>query len=197
MFPLFLGASPPGCGALSVAWQPLTCPTRGVPMRVLSLGPTLPLTKASTNWRGRARPMTYVKPPAFTRRVVNPIVAKLNPGGVATLTVPGRRSGRAQRVPVIPVTVDDTQYLVSPYGDSQWVRNLRASGVAELSRRGQMTVVARAVEVPVAERAPIIAAYRKAANRAVDSFFTRRPDPRDHPVFQLTSANAPPAGKAR
>ena len=92
--------------------------------------------------------------------------------------------------------VDDTQYLVSPYGDSQWVRNLRASGVAELSRRGQATVVARAVEVPVADRPPVITAYRKVASRAVDSFFTRMPDPRDHPVFQLTSADAPPAGGA-
>jgi deazaflavin-dependent oxidoreductase (nitroreductase family) len=140
--------------------------------------------------------MTYVKPPAFTRRIVNPIVAKLNPGGVVTLTVPGRRSGRPQRIPVIPVAVGDTQYLVSPYGDSQWVRNLRASGVAELSRRGRATVVARAVEVPVADRAPIITEYRKAASRAVDSFFTRMPDPRDHPVFQLTSADAPPEGRA-
>ena len=148
-----------------------------------------PLTDASPNWKGRARPMTYVKPPAFTRRIVNPIVAKLNPGDVATLTVPGRRSGRPQHVPVIPVAVDDTQYLVSPYGDSQWVRNLRASGVAELSRRGRETVVARAVEVPVADRAPIITAYRKAASRAVDAFFTRMPDPGDHPVFQLTSAD--------
>lgn len=106
-------------------------------MRVLSPDPAS--HEESTNGKGCARPMTYVKPPVFTRRVVNPIVAKLNPGGVATLTVPGRRSGLPRRVPVIPVVVGETQYLVSPYGDSQWVRNLRASGVAELSRRGQAT----------------------------------------------------------
>ena len=140
--------------------------------------------------------MTYVKPPAFTRRIVNPIVAKLNPGGVATLTVTGRRSGRPQHVPVLPVAVGDKQYLVSPYGDSQWVRNLRASGVAELSHRGRAAVVARVVEVPVADRAPIIAAYRKAASRAVDSFFRRMPDPSDHPVFQLASADMLPSGRA-
>ena len=161
-------------------------------MRVVSPDPVS--HEESTNWKGCARPMTYVKPPAFTRRVVNPIVAKLNPGGVATLTVPGRRSGLPRRVPVIPVVVGGTQYLVSPYGE--WVRNLRAGGVAELSRRGQATVVARAVEVPVAERASVITAYRNVASRTVDSFFTRMPDPRDHPVFQLTSADAPPAGAA-
>jgi deazaflavin-dependent oxidoreductase (nitroreductase family) len=136
--------------------------------------------------------MTYVKPPAFTRWIVNPIVARLNPGRVFTLTVAGRRSGRPQRIPVIPVAVGHIQYLVSPYGASQWVRNLRASGVAELSRRGGATMVARAVEVPVGDRAPIITAYREVASRAVDSFFTRMADPRDHPVFQLTPAVALP-----
>ena len=63
--------------------------------------------------------MTYVKPPVFTRRIVNPIVAKLNPGGVATLTVVGRRSGHPQHVPVLPVAVAEVEYLVCPYGDSQ------------------------------------------------------------------------------
>ena len=139
--------------------------------------------------------MTYVKPPAVTRRIVNPIVSTLNPGTVATLTVVGRRSGRPQRVPVTPVVLAGEQYLVCPYGDSQWVRNLRASGVAELSRRGRATAVARAVEVPVAERAPVITAYRRSksrmANRAIDAYFTRMPDPSDHPVFQLISADTP------
>lgn len=92
--------------------------------------------------------MTYVKSPTFTRRVVNRIVAKLNPGGVD-----------------------------------------------ELSRRGKPTMVALAVEVPVANRAPVITGCR-VASRAMDSFFTRMPDPVVHPVFQLTSTDAPPAGRA-
>ena len=155
-----------------------------------------PLTEASLELEGACETNDLCQTPGFHPRIVNPIVSKLNPGGVATLTVPGRRSGRPHHVPVIPVAVDDTQYLVSPYGESQWVRNLRASGVAELSRRGRATVVARAVEVPVADRAPIITAYRKAASRAVDAFFTRMPDPGDHPVFQLTSADELPSGGA-
>src|SRR5450756_694001 len=67
--------------------------------------------------------MTYLRPPAFTRRVVNPLVARFQTGGVATLTVSGRRTGRARTVPVIPIEVDGIRYLVSPYGESQWVRN--------------------------------------------------------------------------
>ena len=71
--------------------------------------------------------MAYLEPPAFTRHVVNPLVSRLQTGGVATLTVPGRRTGQARTVPVIPVEVAGIRYLVSPYDESDWVRNLRAA----------------------------------------------------------------------
>lgn len=136
--------------------------------------------------------MTHVAPPAFTRRVVDPVVARLTSSRVATLTVAGRHSGRPRRVPVIPVTVGGERYLVSPYGESEWVRNLRASGVAELSRRKRPNVVVRAVEVPVAERAPVIAAYRRVAGPAVDRYFTDMADPDDHPVFRISQERSTP-----
>ena len=85
--------------------------------------------------------MAYLKPPAFTRHVVNPLVSRLQTGGVATLTVPGRRTGRARTVPVIPVEVGGIRYLVSPYGESQWVGNLRAAGKATLARKGKVETV--------------------------------------------------------
>ena len=104
--------------------------------------------------------MTYVKPPAFTRRLVNPLVSRLRAGGVATLTVVGRSSGRPRTVPVIPVEVDGVSYLVSPYGESDWVRNLRRAGTGQLCGKAK-TEAFRATELPVAQRPPIIAAYRK------------------------------------
>ena len=128
--------------------------------------------------------MTYVKPHAFTRHVVNPVVVRLNPGGVETFTVPGRRSGVPRRVPVIPVEVEGARYLVSPYGEAGWVRNLRVSGTAELSHRGKSQTV-RADEVPVAEREPVIAAYRKTVSRAMNTCFETLPDAKDHPVFRV------------
>ena len=76
--------------------------------------------------------MAYVKPRGFTRRVVNPLVSMLHSGGVETLTVVGRRTGRPHAVPVIPVQIGECRYLVSPYGEADWVRNLRASGEGEL-----------------------------------------------------------------
>ena len=135
--------------------------------------------------------MTYVKPPAFTRRLVNPLVSRLRTGGVATLTVVGRSSGAPRTVPVIPVEVDGVRYLVSPFGESDWVRNLRSAGAGQLCGKSA-TGAFRATELPVDQRPPIIAAYRRGARRDVDRYFTRLPDPADHPVFQLAPASSQP-----
>ena len=135
--------------------------------------------------------MTYLKPPAVTRRLINPLLSRLRPRGVATLTVLGRSSGRPRTVPVIPVDVDGVRYLVSPYGESEWVRNLRKAGTGQL--RGKATTEAfQAAELPVADRAPVIAAYREGIRGDVDGYFTRLPDPADHPVFQITTGSSPP-----
>jgi deazaflavin-dependent oxidoreductase (nitroreductase family) len=128
--------------------------------------------------------MTYMKPPAFTRHLANPLAMRLSARGVATLTVAGRRTGDPHKVPVIPIEVDRNRYLVSPYGESDWVRNLRAAGTGELSRKGQ-TSVFQAVEIPVAERKAIISRYREVAGSVVGPCFTKLPDARDHPVFHI------------
>lgn len=135
--------------------------------------------------------MTYLKPPAVTQHLVNPLVSRLRTGGVATLTVVGRSSGRPRTVPVIPVEVKGIRYLVSPFGESDWVRNLRKARTGQLRSRAMMEAF-RATELPVAQRPPIIAAYRKAARRDVDRYFTRLPDPADHPVFQITPTRDQP-----
>jgi deazaflavin-dependent oxidoreductase (nitroreductase family) len=138
--------------------------------------------------------VAYLKPQAFTRHVVNPLVSRLHTGGVATLTVPGRRTGRARTVPVIPVEAGGIRYLVSPYGESQWVRNLRAAGKATLARKGKVETF-QPSEVAVPGRAAIIAAHRKVCGRTVDPCFTnpcftKLPDPSDHPVFRLDEIGA-------
>jgi deazaflavin-dependent oxidoreductase (nitroreductase family) len=128
--------------------------------------------------------MAYLKPPALTRHLANPLAMRLQGRGVATLSVVGRRTGMSRKVPVIPVEVDGSRYLVSPYGESEWVRNLRTAGKGELSRKGR-TEGFRAVEVSVDERGPVITRYREIAGRVVGSFFAKLPDARDHPVFQI------------
>lgn len=128
--------------------------------------------------------MVYRKPPVLTRRLVNPLVSRLHPRGVETLTVTGRRSGQPRRVPVLPVQVGSHRYLVAPYGESEWVRNLRASSEGELDGRHSHEHFL-AHELPADQRAEIIEAYRRHAGRTVDRLFGAMPDPASHPVFAL------------
>lgn len=87
-------------------------------------------------------------------------------------------------MPVIPVEVGPDRYLVSPYGESDWVRNLRAAGTGTLRRKGNAEVF-QATEVPVEERPAIIAQYRELAGSVVGPCFTKLPDVSDHPVFHI------------
>jgi deazaflavin-dependent oxidoreductase (nitroreductase family) len=108
----------------------------------------------------------------------------LAPRGAVTLEVKGRLSGKPRRTPVLLIGSGGHRYLVSLAGESEWVRNLRAAGGrAVLKRRGALTV--RLVELPVEERAPVIAAYiswegrasAKGAARTARYYFGLSPDP--------------------
>lgn len=134
--------------------------------------------------------MAYNAPPAFTRRILNPIAMRFGIGGSVTLAVPGRRTGRELRIPVIPVQVDGARHVVSTRGEADWVRNARAAGEIELRDRSGATRY-RARELPVAERPPVIAAYRRKAGRTVEGYWKALPEPADHPVFVLTPAGSP------
>ena len=66
-------------------------------------------------------------------RVANRIVVWLLKAGLrlgpnVVLTVPGRKSGLPRSVPVAVIELDGQRYLQSPYGQVEWVRNLRAAG---------------------------------------------------------------------
>lgn len=110
-------------------------------------------------------------------------------GGTVTLVVPGRSTGQPLRVPVIPVEHEGHRHVVSTRGEADWVRNLRASGRVELRER-RVVRSYRATELPVAERPPVIAAYRAVAGRTVEGYWKRLPEPADHPVFRLEPATA-------
>jgi deazaflavin-dependent oxidoreductase (nitroreductase family) len=128
--------------------------------------------------------MAYLRPPAFQRKVFNPLAMRFGIGGSQTLAIRGRRSGEERVVPVIPVERDGVPYVVSARGESYWVRNLREAGTAELRGKGGSREYL-ATEVPVEERAPIIEAYREKAGRTVAGYWKKLPDPADHPVFRL------------
>ena len=50
------------------------------------------------------------------------------------MTVVGRHSGRELTIPVSVVRQDKEQWLVCPYGERQWVKNVRASERLTLQR---------------------------------------------------------------
>ena len=92
------------------------------------------------------------------------------------------------------LTFEGKRYLVAPRGLTQWVRNIRVSGEGELLL-GNKVERFRAVEIPDAEKLPILRAYLKIWKAEVGVFFQgvdansseenlRRIAP-DHPVFRV------------
>lgn len=82
----------------------------------------------------------------------------VNLAGAHNLTVIGRVSGQPQTVPVNPVRIDGVDYLVAVRGETQWVRNARAAGRAEL-RVGRRVRQVGLAEVEPALRGPILREY--------------------------------------
>ncbi len=85
------------------------------------------------------------------------------PDWLVTLEVPGRRSGRLIRFPLVMVVVDGERYLASMLGpQALWVQNVAAAaGRARLLHGKRETV--RLVLVPIAARPRLIKAYLQVA----------------------------------
>ncbi len=82
----------------------------------------------------------------------------LMPSKTVTLEVRGRRSGRVRSTVINWVEHEGERYFVSPRGEAEWVRNVRAGGgEAVIRRRGRQSV--RLEEIPPERRAPILKAY--------------------------------------
>jgi deazaflavin-dependent oxidoreductase (nitroreductase family) len=157
---------------------------------------TAPSTAAST-----ASAAHYAPPDWFTRTVGNRILSLLMRMGISVwgsrvLEHVGRRSGQVYRTPVNPLMYEARQYLVAPRGETQWVRNVMAAdGRLVVLILGRRRLERHAVEIPVAERTPILRAYLQRWKFEVGMFFDGvGPDSTDaefeaiaakHPVFVL------------
>lgn len=122
---------------------------------------------------------------AISRRLLGPIWQRV--GFTALLEVPGRRTGTPHRVALFPIEVGGTLYLLSQYGPSEWVRNLRAAGGGALRRKGRVEAFT-AIEVDGAERERVIAAFHAKTPRPFSRDFDQRPEPADHPTFRVDPA---------
>ena len=147
------------------------------------------------------QPARYVAPGQPTRRIVNPMIGLLVKlglplKGARLLEVRGRTTGEWRSVPVNPLSLDGERFLVSPRGETQWVRNLRAAGSGRL-RIGRRSEPFTAVEVDDAAKPAVLRAYLDQWAWEVGKFFDgvgaddsaeelARIAP-DHPVFRITA----------
>jgi deazaflavin-dependent oxidoreductase (nitroreductase family) len=96
-------------------------------------------------------------------RFANRILVQLLRWGVpmshiSLLTVRGRKSGRTYSLPVELVEEGGKRWIVSPYGEVNWVKNARIAGEVTLFRAGKTETV-RIHELGPQESAPILKRY--------------------------------------
>jgi F420H(2)-dependent quinone reductase len=147
----------------------------------------------------------YRKGPWIQRRIGVPMVRMLlrrfgvKIGTAQVLEVADPASGEVHSTPLHVLELDGVRYLVSARGESSWARSLRAAGRARLTR-GRTTEEVAAVELPDAEKPPILGAYVKGFWKdSKDAFALESPDAGEdelraiapqHPVFRLTRPDA-------
>ena len=146
-------------------------------------------------------PRHYRAPGWFTKHVFNKAVAGLTRLGISVLgsrvlEVRGRKTGAARRTPVNLLILGDARYLVSPRGDGQWVRNVRADGGRLDLLLGRHRTHYVATELEGSAKIPVLRAYLKRWKAEVGVFFDGvGPEATDdevaaiaprHPVFVLT-----------
>ena len=136
--------------------------------------------------------------------VLNPLIRRLLRAGLpfgpnVLLTVRGRTTGLPRTFPVALIELDARRYVQSPFGEVNWVRNLRAAGEAVVSK-GRDREQVEAIEVAPEAGGPILrdalAPYLKSRLLAavLGRFFQFRADStledyvaeaRRHPMFEL------------
>lgn len=133
----------------------------------------------------------------FIRKMINNMVTgRIIKGKAADnmvlLTTHGRKSGLERTTPVTLVSRGGFRYLVAPYGDVGWVHNLRASGLAELSRAGSKEEIS-VEELGVEAAAPVLKQYVQEV-KVVRPYFDADHDAPEsefvieastHPVFKI------------
>jgi deazaflavin-dependent oxidoreductase (nitroreductase family) len=145
------------------------------------------------------QPQHFKRPGWFTRNIFNRAVAALTRLGISVagsrvLEVKGRKSGKPYRTPVNLLTLDGERYLVSPRGNTQWSRNLRARGSGRLLL-GRRSEPFTATELADDDKPPVLREYLRRWGWEVGAFFDgvgadstdeeiRRITP-EHPIFKI------------
>jgi deazaflavin-dependent oxidoreductase (nitroreductase family) len=122
----------------------------------------------------------------------------LKMGPMILLTVNGRKSGVPRSTPVALLEENGKRWLVGTFGDTNWVRNLRAAGEAVIKQGGRTETI-RAIELTPKEAAPVLKSglqtragaffagpyFEAKANSPLEEFEREAPQ---HPVFEIRRA---------
>ncbi len=115
--------------------------------------------------------------------------------GAEVLEVRGRKSGEVRSVVVNPLEFGGATYVMSARGESNWVKNLRATGEGRL-RRGRKNRSFHAEELTDEEKLPFVRVYLRKWGWQVRSFMGVDKNSSDeeirailpkHPVFRIES----------
>jgi deazaflavin-dependent oxidoreductase (nitroreductase family) len=117
----------------------------------------------------------FQQPGWFTKNVFNRVVAGstrlgLSVWGSRVLAVRGRSSGEWRTTPINLLSYRGERYLVAPRGVTQWVRNIRAGGEAEL-RIGRRREPIKVVELSDDEKPDLLRAYLRRWKMEIGAFF--------------------------
>ncbi|MEV0901851.1 nitroreductase/quinone reductase family protein [Actinoplanes sp. NPDC049802] len=130
--------------------------------------------------------------------------AGLSPRRWVTLEVPGRRTGRLTRFPLGMTNWQGRWYLAPMLGgDCNWVRNVRAADGHAVIRHGRARPV-RLVEIPVADRAPLLRCFLQQVPGARPHMPVDRHAPLEefaavadrYPVFRIDFGDSPGTANA-
>lgn len=136
--------------------------------------------------------------PSRGQRAINGVIVfllrkvGLNLQGAEVLEVKGRSLGETRSVPVNPVMIGSDRYLLSPRGETNWVKNIRASQEGIL-RHGRHSETFQVEEISD-EKVPVLRAYLDRWHWQVGSIMSIPRNAGDvalreiapkHPVFRI------------
>lgn len=128
----------------------------------------------------------------INRMMIRMIRWNIAPPRTYLMTVRGRKTGKLYSLPVTLVEQNGKRWLVSPYGESNWVKNARTAQEVTLFRGGKNETV-KFRELGPKESAPILKEYITLEG-IVRPYFDAQPDASleafeaeasQHPVFLL------------
>ena len=99
----------------------------------IDVDPTPDRRPAAGPVKGSGQPRVPAFVGAFNRIVTRLARIGIPVGANALLTVRGRKSGEPRTTPVTVITLNGRRWVQSPFGEVNWVRNLRAAGEATLT----------------------------------------------------------------